>query len=54
MSNFILACTWILHETQTAGARGLWKIYRKKLNIENILPIYISPVNLEKITVIHF
>ena len=53
MSNFILLYTWILHGMWTAGAKDLWEIYRK-LNTENIPLIYIFPVNLEKITVIHF
>ena len=29
MSNFILLYTWILHGMRIAGAKDLWKIYRK-------------------------
>ena len=48
--------TVYMNLTWNANSRckGFMKNLQKKLNIENIPPIYIFPVNLEKITVIHF
>lgn len=44
MSNFILSYTWTVLGKQIAGAKGLWKIYRKKFiekkTVLNILSIY--------------
>lgn len=53
MSNSTLIYTLILYRKQRVGAKGSWKNYRKQLNIENIRHLHF-PVNLEKITSIHF
>lgn len=54
MSNFTLTYTWISYGKQIAGAKGSWKIYRKNSILKIFYPFTFFPVNLEKITVIHF